>query len=160
MLVGRTLRAVSRNLALGGHAANGLSDGCTVAIVTLGTMDIDDLPGQSPERERKRAAVTTFRDLYNAGQLVYEYCVHYGRRPEAGWNYAGRDSQSTDKSFPATIAIALEADNIVGRSHSVGIFFWATDSEMDNKFNGRPWPDNPAEILQASNTTNLSVEIL
>ncbi|KAL9003088.1 MAG: hypothetical protein Q9188_004023 [Gyalolechia gomerana] len=92
--------------------------GCTVAIIMLSSFPDDDLPpGQPPQRRRYESSVTTFNAVWRAGQYVWECCVEYGRPgPTPGWNCAGW-------------------------RRSVGVFFWATYSEMDIKISGGPWFD-------------------
>ncbi|KAL6715402.1 hypothetical protein ACLMJK_006363 [Lecanora helva] len=104
--------------------------GCTVAIVMLSFYGPDDLPGQDPLRRRYDRSVTTFEKIFRAGQFVYEGCVAYGRPQGPGWNNAGT-------------------------RHSVGIFFWTTNSEMDNRISGGPWP-HAITTFGTSNITNIT----
>lgn len=69
------------------------SEGCTVAIVMLGFFEASDLPGQPERRARYMRAVATFRDVFRAGQYVYECCVQYGLPARAGWNNAGEEME-------------------------------------------------------------------
>ena len=44
----------------------------------------------------------------------------------------------------------------VGSRHSVGIFFWTTNSEMDNRISGGPWLSNATRpTFEAWNSTAL-----
>lgn len=97
--------------------------GCTVAIVMLSSFPDDDLPpGQPPGRKRYDSTVTTFERVWEAGQYVWECCVEYGRPgPTPGWNNAGWYRKS------------------------VGIFFWSTNSDMDNRISGGPWFNGDAD---------------
>ncbi|KAL9599798.1 MAG: hypothetical protein Q9219_003584 [cf. Caloplaca sp. 3 TL-2023] len=89
--------------------------GCTVAIAMLDHFPLDLLPGQRRDRYRWSHDVLSFEEVWRKGQFVWECCVQYGRPgPQPGWNNAGPKK-------------------------SVGIFFWAENSEMDIRISGGPW---------------------
>lgn len=113
-----------------------LSGGCTVAIVMLSFFNPEDLPGQPPARTRYSHSVTTFNNIWRAGQFVFENCIQYRRSPEPGWNNAG-EGLSNLAGYCGRRAFTTM--RLAGSRHSVGIFFWATNSEMDIRISHGPW---------------------
>ncbi len=114
----------------------GLLGGCTVAIVMLSFFNPEDLPGQPPARTRYSHSVTTFNDVWRAGQFVFENCIVHGRRSEPGWNNAG---EGPSHGGIACRRRQVTTVQLAGRRQSVGIFFWATNSEMDIRISNGPW---------------------
>ena len=137
----------------------GLTGGCTVAIVLLNQLRLEDLPGQPPNRRIYDRSVTTFNKIFAAGQFVYEVCVLYGRprSPEwsngsPGWNNAGKAFH--DRSMNVRLLITIS----VGSRHSVGLFIWTTNSEMDIRISNGPWynANNTLESVNSTGTVDTS----
>ena len=106
----------------------------------------EDLPGQPPTRHVYDSSVTTYNEIFAAGQMVYEFCVHYGRVPLPGWNNAGKAFH--DRSINTRSLITIS----VGSRHSVGVFIWTTNSEMDIRISNGPWY-NANNTLATVNST-------
>ena len=66
---------------------------CIVAIVMLEFFNLEDLPGQPPQRLRFLRDTTTFSDIRVAGRCVDHCCLELGRPRSPGWNNAGKPTQ-------------------------------------------------------------------
>lgn len=125
-----------------------LIDGCTVAIVNLASFPgaAQDLPGQPPSRPRAPHVITTFNEIWLAGQYVFENCVNigrYGRQPSAGWNNAGEllplmhaiggGGGGLGGYRYWYLAYGLFDMGLLGSARSIRVFFWATGSAMDRR---------------------------
>lgn len=75
----------------------------------LSFFSAEDLPSQPPTRPRESRSVTRFRDIFAAGQFVYENCIQYGHPPQPGWNNAGKAQMAVERAYWHLLLIAVRS---------------------------------------------------
>lgn len=129
-----------------------MTDSCTLSISMLGWFEQRaSLPGRGPAKY-ERTDTATFRDIYGAARVVENDCLLPTRRP--GWDAVGKaqyHSLLSTPLFPVPFpsptfphqstmlpyigGCTYLSNNLltyVGTHSSIGVFLWATDSEINH----------------------------